>query len=404
MSGLNISILILIISLQVCLLHAKSLGIESQQSAVIDKPGVRITNSSTTTTRTSDSSCTPDVSQLEYFNQFYSGATPNNSFSGNTMYYALRAMKIQTESETIAAEDDAIIASITDQSRFTPAGMDTANRIICARVLQELDAVATSISNTTRCGWDYVCDYKADRFPNYLFKARCRTSRCSGNYNQENNSHCRCLSHGIHVTVLRMRGNCGEWVWEQELLPIACRTTTIRTSDSSCTPDVSQLEYFNQLYSGATPNNSFSVNTMYYALRAMEIQTESAITAAEDDGIIASITDQSRFTPAGMDTANRIICARVLQELDAVATSISNTTLCRWDYVCDYKADRFPNYLFKARCRTSRCSGNYNQENNSHCRCLSHGIHVTVLRMRGNCGEWVWGQELLPIACNLWTF
>ena len=226
MSGLNISILIVIISLQVCLLHAKSLGIESQQSTVIDKPGVRITHSSTTTKRTADSSCTPNASQLEYFSQLYSGASPVNSLSGNTMYYTLRAMQNQTESATNVSEDAATIAKITDQSRFTPAGMDTANRVICARVLQELDAEATSISNTALCGWDYVCDYKADRFPNYLFKARCRTSSCSGNCNQENITHNRCLSHGIHVTVLQMIGNCGEWVWGQELLPIACTCTS----------------------------------------------------------------------------------------------------------------------------------------------------------------------------------
>ena len=132
----------------------------------------------------------------------------------------------------------------------------------------------------------------------------------------------------------------------------------------------------------------------------MENLIWSATTAGNDDAIIASITDQSRFTPAGMDTANRVICARVLQELNAEATSICNTALCGWDYVCDYKADRFPNYLFKARCRTSSCSGNCNQELNSHNRCQSHGIHVTVLEMKENCEEWVWGQELLPIACT----
>ena len=226
MSGLNISILILIVSLQIYLLHAKSLRIERPKSTA-DHPEL-IPHSSTTTTtkRTADSSCTPDTNQLEYFSQLYSGATAVNSFSGNTMYYSLRAMQSQAESATSEAEDNAIIASITDQNRFTPAGMDTANKVICARVLQELDAEANSISNTALCGWDYVCDYKADRFPNYLFKARCRTPMCSGNCNQENNSHSRCQSHGIHVTVLEMRGNCGEWVWGQELLLIACTCTS----------------------------------------------------------------------------------------------------------------------------------------------------------------------------------
>ena len=135
-------------------------------------------------------------------------------------------------------------------------------------------------------------------------------------------------------------------------------------------------------------------------MQAEQNRSESTTTAEEDNAIVTSIADQSRFTPAGMDTANKVVCARVLQQLDAEANTISNTALCGWDYVCDYKADRFPNYLFKARCRTSRCSGNCNQESNNHNMCQSHGIHVTVLEMGGNCEEWVWGQELLPIACT----
>ena len=224
MSGLNISILIVIISVQVYLLHAKSLGIETQRSA--RNAEARITTHSSMTRRAEDTLCTPDASQLEYFSQLYSGATPVSNFSGNTMYYALRALQNQTagSATTTAEEDDAIVAG-TDQTRFTPAGMATVNRIVCARVLQELDAEANLISSTALCGWDYVCDYKADRFPNYLFKARCRTSTCNANCNQENNSHSRCQSHGIHVTVLQMR-NCGEWVWGQELLPIACTCTS----------------------------------------------------------------------------------------------------------------------------------------------------------------------------------
>ena len=219
MSGLFISIIFVITLMQARFLHAKSLGIEMQQLSTTDQPAEL---HSSTHKRTADTSCTPDVSQLEYFGQLYSGITPVSSFSGNTMYYAIRAM---TQSTTSAADDEATVASITDPTRFTPAGMDTANRVVCARVLQELDAEANSISNTALCGWDYVCDYKADRFPNYLFKARCRTSTCNGNCNQENNSHNRCQSHGVHATVLQMR-SCGEWVWGQELVPIACTCTS----------------------------------------------------------------------------------------------------------------------------------------------------------------------------------
>ena len=217
-SVLKVSLLFVIISIQAYLLHGKSLG---PQSSGAER------DISYSTKRTADSSsCTPDASQLEFYSQLYSGIAPVNSLNGNTMNYALRAIQIQAESANTAEDDDAIIASITDQSKFSPAGMDTANKVVCARVLQELNAVANSISNTALCGWDYICDYKADRFPNYLFKARCRTSRCNGNCNQENNNHNRCQSHGIHVTVLEMTGNCGEWVWGQELLPIACSCTS----------------------------------------------------------------------------------------------------------------------------------------------------------------------------------
>ena len=226
MSGQKILLIIVIISLQTLLPHAKSLRItKKQQSSGTHQ--LKVTTHSTK--RSANSSCSPDENQLEYYNQIYNSSSLISIFNGNTMYYTLRALQVEqnrSESTTTAAEDDAIITRITDQSRFTPAGMDTANRVICARVLQELDPVATSISNTTHCGWDYVCDYKADRFPNYLFKARCKTSSCSGNCNQEISTHNRCQSHGIHVTVLQMIGNCGEWVWGQELLPIACTCTS----------------------------------------------------------------------------------------------------------------------------------------------------------------------------------
>ena len=91
-----------------------------------------------------------------------------------------------------------------------------------------------------------------------------------------------------------------------------------------------------------------------------------SMTTADDDAVIANITDQSRFTPAGMETVNKIICAQILQELDTEANVISNTALCPWDYICDYRAGRFPNYLLKARCKTSMCSGNCSPENDRH--------------------------------------
>ena len=151
----------------------------------------------------------------------------------------------------------------------------------------------------------------------------------------------------------------------------------------SChSPKLHQLKYYNKLYRlRSKAAKGFNESILYYAIKA----ARTPLPAAEDIPVIANITDQSRFTPAGMDTANKIVCAKILQEMDAEATS--NTTLCGWDYICDYKADRFPNYLFKARCKTSKCNGNGSRVYNKHSMCQSHGIYMAVLQMRGNCEE-----------------
>ena len=224
MSVQKLSAIIVIVLMQVCLLNAKGLRIARQSSSTIinGNPGVGVNDQRVV-------SCSPDQSEMEYYNALYS-TNAANSFSGNAMHHALRAMeadKNRANSTTTTAADNAIIANITDQSRFTPAGMDAANKVVCARILQQMDVAASVIIQTALCGWDYVCDYKPDRFPKYLFKARCKTPRCKSNCSQENNHHNRCQSHAITVTVLQMIGNCEEWVWGQELLPIAC----------TCTPD-----------------------------------------------------------------------------------------------------------------------------------------------------------------------
>ena len=168
----------------------------------------------------------------------------------------------------------------------------------------------------------------------------------------------------------------------------------------SCSPNQDQLDLYSQLHS-TTEINGLSGNTLHYTLRAMEAHNNRtmSVTTAVDDSIIANISDQSRFTPAGMEPNNKVVCAQILQELDAAASVISNTAVCPWVYICDYKADRYPHYLFKARCETSVCSGNCSPEDKRHNECQLHGIHVTVLQMR-NCGEWVLGEEVLPIACT----
>ena len=215
----KILLVVVIVSMQACLLDARRLRVV-RQSIVSNLKG----NMQGATTD-STASCSPHKHQIKYYNGLYSSSAANN-FNGNILYYALKAVETHNNmtGSVVTAEDNATIANITDQSRFTPAGMDTANKAVCAKLLKEMDEVASSISSTALCGWDYFCDYKADRFPNYLFKARCKTIKCNGNCGPHN-KHNVCQSHGIHVTVLEMRGNCEEWVWGQELLPIACTCT-----------------------------------------------------------------------------------------------------------------------------------------------------------------------------------
>ena len=179
-----------------------------------------------TATTDSSSSCSPHQHQIKYYNKLYSSSAAN-SFNGNILYYALKAVDTHNNRTTsvITAEDNATIANITDLSRFAPAGMELANKVVCAKLLQEMDVEGKLISKTALCGWEYICDYKADRFPSYLFKARCKSAECNGNCGPHN-KHNMCQSHGIHVTVLEMRDNCAEWVWGQELLPLACTCTS----------------------------------------------------------------------------------------------------------------------------------------------------------------------------------
>ena len=224
MSGKTVLFITVIVSIQACLLHAKSLRGERQLAETISSGGNDQQRINERNLRSVDSSCLPSLDQLEQYGQLLSAAIIND-LSGNTLYYSLRAEEAHNNrsmSVTTAEEDNAAISSISDQTRFAPAGMETANKVICAKILQEMDEVASVISNTAVCPWIYYCDYKADRFPNYLFKARCRTARCSGDCSQEDNIHNTCQAHGIHLTVLQMSSNCGEWAPSQEILPIAC--------------------------------------------------------------------------------------------------------------------------------------------------------------------------------------
>ena len=215
----NILLLMIIALMQVCLLDAK----------IVRKLAISNLNDNSDTTTTNQASpCAPEKHQLKYYNKMYSSSAAY-SFNGNILYFALRAMEAhnnRTES-TVATEGNVTNAnnSTADHSTLPPAGTEFASKAICAQMLKEIDRVSSSISKTALCAWDYTCDYREDRFPNYLFKARCKTTTCKGNCGSDNNRHNLCQSHGIHVNILKMRGNCEEWVWDKDFLPLACTCT-----------------------------------------------------------------------------------------------------------------------------------------------------------------------------------
>jgi len=87
------------------------------------------------------------------------------------------------------------------------------------------------------------------------------------------------------------------------------------------TPE-STVKYYNELYSISIANN-FNGNILYYALKAVETdnnRTKVGIEELEDNEIITSISDHNRFTPAGMQTTNKAVCAKILQEMDTEAS------------------------------------------------------------------------------------
>ena len=107
------SLMLLTVLLQACLLHARSLRVERQIT-------VSNVGSNDATTHEGDtvgvnSSCSPGQDQLEYYSKLY-GANAATGITGNTLYYATRAMEAhnnRTVSTTTAAEDNAVIANIT---------------------------------------------------------------------------------------------------------------------------------------------------------------------------------------------------------------------------------------------------------------------------------------------------
>ena len=151
MSGKLISYLI-VASLQAFLLDAKSLRGPRQSTQSAASFGGNDLDQTTEPTTSTDSLCLPSEDQLQLYSQLHS-TTAINGLGGNTLYYAIRAMEAhnnRTLSVSSPAEDNAVIASITDQSRFTPAGMETTNKVVCAQILQELEC-------SSKCNFQHSC-------------------------------------------------------------------------------------------------------------------------------------------------------------------------------------------------------------------------------------------------------
>ena len=238
MSKQSTLLVIVLVSMHACLLHvdARRLRVAFLKSTLVrnyngndplghSSPTTASTVNPGNTVPPNPPKCAPESHQLKYYSGLY-GSNSANVFNGNILYYALKAVEADKNrtSLSISAEDNAIIASI-NQSRFTPGNMDTANKVVCAKILQEMDQESNLFSKTALCGWDYICDYKEDRFPHYLFKAVCKSEKCNGNCKKDNNKHNICQSHGIYLSVLEKR-ECSNWVWTQKILPLACTCTS----------------------------------------------------------------------------------------------------------------------------------------------------------------------------------
>ena len=178
---------------------------------------------------------------------------------------------------------------------------------------------------------------------------------------------------------------------------------TVPPEPPSCQPSHHQMKYYNGLYDKRSVSSSFNGNLLYYALKAMDVHSNASNSSSAESPtqeLPDPKIDPSRYLPSTMPTKNKLVCSKILSEMDQESELFSKTSLCEWEYTCDYKTDRFPHYLFQARCTTDKCKGSCNGVHSHANVCQTHGIHVAVLEKRANCDDWVWGQEMLRVACT----
>jgi len=173
---------------------------------------------------------------------------------------------------------------------------------------------------------------------------------------------------------------------------------TIPPEPPSCQPNHHQLKYYSGLYNARSVATNFNGNILFYALKAMDKLNASGNSFTSEEQPDPAI-DHSRYSP-DMPTKSQVMCSKMLAEMDSELRLFSKTALCEWEYICDYKANRFPHYLFHARCTTNKCKGSCNGKHSHSNFCQAHGMHVAVLEKRSDCDDWVWGQEMVKIACT----
>jgi len=109
--------------------------------------------------------------------------------------------------------------------------------------------------------------------------------------------------------------------------------------------------------------------------------------------------DHSRYS-SDMPTKSKVIYSKMLAEIGSESRLFLKTAVCEWEYICDYRANRFPHHLFHARCTTYKFKGNCSGQHSGSNFCQAHRIQAPILEKRSDCDDWVWGQEILKLACT----
>ena len=102
-----------VILMHAFLLQAKSLRNAENSRLSSDQPEVNIQAPK----RTTGSSCSPDINQLDVLLQLYGARGSVSNFNGNTMNYALKAEQSRSEPTTTTVKDNELVENFDDQKQ-----------------------------------------------------------------------------------------------------------------------------------------------------------------------------------------------------------------------------------------------------------------------------------------------